>query len=120
MTPFFEKSVRFLSGNRLGSARAAQGNRRYDGFASRFRVDYGVGHVRGHPAGRYTVHQNVVARELGGEALTEADNPAFRGAVVGVKRFAALPGGGADRNNLSGFLLDHLRHGKMNDGVDAR
>src|SRR5260370_13123412 len=33
--------------------------------------------------------------------------------------FAALPGGGADGNNLAGLLLDHVRNGEMDDRIDA-
>jgi len=32
---------------------------------------------------------------------------------------AALAGGGADGDNLAGLLLDHVRDGEVDDGVDA-
>src|SRR5256885_10586639 len=107
------------AGNLFGRAGAAQGNGGGDGFAAFFGVDDGIGHIGGHPAGGHAVHQDIVAGEFAGEAFDQADDAALRGPVMGVEGFAALAGSGADGNEFAGFLLDHLRDGKMNDGVDA-
>lgn len=38
---------------------------------------------------------------------------------MGMQRFTALPCRGTYGNDFAGLLFDHVRHGKMNDGVHA-
>src|SRR6202043_945867 len=53
------------------------------------------------------------------KSLHQADDAALRSAVVRVKRLAALTGRRCDRNNPPGLLLDHVRHRKMDEGIDT-
>src|SRR5712692_4765246 len=107
------------AGDFFGGGGAAERNYRGGHLLARFGLEDRNGHVGGDPAGGDRVHQNIVTGELGRKTFGEADDAAFGSAVVGVERFAPLPGGGADGDDFAGLLLDHLRDGEVDDGVDA-
>src|SRR5882762_9384361 len=98
------------AGNFLGGGSAAEGNDSRSHLLARFRLEHGNGHVGGDPAGSDGVHKNIVTGKFGGEAFGEADDAAFGCAVVGVKGFAALAGGGADRDDFAVLFLYHRRN----------
>src|SRR6266566_5839841 len=55
-------------------------------------------HIGVHPTWSNTVHIDMMRRELGGETFDHADDRAFGRRVIGMKRFAPLPGSGADQH----------------------
>src|SRR5256885_13329531 len=81
------------AGNLFGRAGAAQGNGGGDGFAAFFRVDDGIGHIGGHPAGGHAVHRDIVAGGAGGGGPDPAVGRPLFVAPDGVGG-AAAPGGG--------------------------
>src|SRR6202021_248674 len=100
-------------------ARTLQRNCRGGLLQAGFVAQHRCGHICIHPARRYAVNEYIVACELRGQTLHETDDRAFRCAVVSVKRFAALARRGAYSDDAASALRDHVRHGKVNHGVDA-
>src|SRR6266446_4095095 len=107
------------AGNFFGGSSATERDDSGSHFLASFGLKHGIGHVGGDPAGGDGVHENIVPGEFGGEALGKTDDAAFGSAVVRMEGFAALPGGGADGDDLAGLLLDHVGDGEVDDGVDA-
>jgi len=93
--------------NFFGSGGAAERNSPWIAiFWAGLSFPHRFGHVRVNPAGCDAIYEEILWRsELGGRPFREADDAAFAGAVVRVKGFAALSGGGADGNDLAGLLL---------------
>jgi len=60
-------------------------------FWPAFGLKNGIGHVGGDPAGGDGVHEDIVPGEFAGEALGEADDAAFGGAVVGMQDSPRCP-----------------------------
>src|SRR5436190_15466050 len=84
-------------GDLLGSAHASE---RY--FGENFIchgpiVERRSRHIGVHPTWSNTVHIDMMRRQLSGETFDHADDRAFGRRVIGMKRFAPLPGGGADQ-----------------------
>ena len=73
-------------GPAISSAVAARpsGNGGGDHFLAGFRIEDGIGHIRGDPAGRNGVNQNVMTSELRGQAFGQADDSAFGCSVMRV------------------------------------
>src|SRR5258708_11119222 len=82
------------------------------------------GHLGGDPAGGDAVAVDALADEFGGEAFGEADEGSLGGGVVGVEGFAALPGSGADENDVAADSVHqrlrlHLSDGGTDQAEDA-
>src|SRR5277367_2126703 len=107
------------SGDFFGGADTFQRDGNQRAFQPGLGAQYRSGHIRIHPAWGDAIHDDVVGPKLGGQSLDETDDRAFRGAVVGVIGFAALPGGGTDGHDAAAFLGDHVRSGVVNHGVNA-
>src|SRR5580700_1403960 len=115
------------SGNLLRRAYAPERNRAEDFLAGLRVIERRPRHVGVNPAGGNAVYIDAVSSQLGGKALGHADDRAFRGGIIAMKGFAALPARGADKDDVPrgrAFprLRLHLRDGvfgQTEDGVEV-
>ena len=75
-------------------------------------------HIRLDPPRRHAVHKNMMRGKLRGEAFHQTNYSSLWCPVMGVKRLAALAGGGRYHNDAAPSLADHLRDGVVDDGVN--
>src|SRR5579863_4409038 len=59
-------------------------------------------HVSLHPSRSHAIYIDAIAGQFGGKPLDHADERAFAGGVVAMKRLAALSGGGTDQHDVPG------------------
>ena len=111
--------------NRMGMATSSGRPNRRSGMAEMaWRLQAAVlqhrpRHVRLDPPRRHTVHKNMMRGKLRGEAFHQTNHSSFGRSVMGVKRLAALAGGGGYHDDAAAPLADHVRDGVVDDRINA-
>src|ERR1051326_376573 len=97
------------SRNLFRLSRAAQRNGGVNALADGCVMQRRCSHICLHPARRYAIYVDTVARQLRGKPFHHTDNCSLAGRVIAVERFSTLACGGTDQYDMpAGALLFHL------------